>query len=150
MIYLFDIDGTLANIEHRLHFIQQEKPDWTAFYNDAASDSPIWEIVTVARCLQSEGQRIFMSTGRAESIRELTMTWLRKYRIPVEALYMRQNGDHREDFEVKSDIIDHIFSDQPQGVPYNKLAAAFEDRQQVVDMYRARGLRVCQVAPGKF
>ena len=150
MIFLFDIDGTLAKIDHRLKYIQQETPDWAAFYANASYDEPIWEVITVARCLNMEGQRVFMSTGRTESIRELTMAWLRKFRIPVEALYMRRDGDHREDFEVKSEILDNILKAYPQYIPYNIIAGAFEDRQQVVKMYRERGLRVFQVAEGKF
>jgi FMN phosphatase YigB (HAD superfamily) len=34
MIYIFDIDGTLADISHRLHFIQQEPKDWRGFYSE--------------------------------------------------------------------------------------------------------------------
>jgi len=46
MIYLFDIDGTIANLSHRLHFIQQEPADWNAFFMSAGDDEPIWEVIT--------------------------------------------------------------------------------------------------------
>ena len=150
MVYLFDIDGTLTNLEHRLHFIQQENPDWASFYNAAGEDSPMWDTITIARSLPYSGQRVILSTGRTESILEMTMKWMHKYRVPVEALYMRKDGDHREDNVVKSELLDQIIARNPQDVNTNKIAAVFEDRQQVVDMYRARGLRVYQVAPGKF
>ena len=150
MIYLFDIDGTLTDTSKRLHYISGETKDWAAFYANAAYDAPIWETITIVRALHNAGQRIFMSTGRPESTRGLTMAGMSKYRVPVEVLYMRTDNDHREDYVVKSEILDHIYSDQPQTVPYNKIAGVFEDRQQVVDMYRARGLRVFQVAEGKF
>jgi len=148
MIYLFDIDGTLADISHRLHFIQKEPADWNSFYQAAGSDSPLWDTITVARALS--GQRLIMVTGRTESIREITVSWLRKYRIPFESIYMRKDGDHREDNVVKSELLDQILAANPQTSDSNKIAAVFEDRQQVVDMFRARGLRVYQVAPGKF
>ena len=38
MIYIFDTDGTLADLTHRLHFIQQFKPDWNAFFMSAEND----------------------------------------------------------------------------------------------------------------
>jgi len=68
MIYIFDIDGTLADVSHRLHYITGETKDWDAFF---------------AACGALMG-------------------------------------------------------------------GVFEDRQQCVDMYRARGLRVFQVAKGDF
>ena len=34
---LFDIDGTLANIEHRVHFVSGKKKDFDAF-NEAMVD----------------------------------------------------------------------------------------------------------------
>ena len=33
MLYIFDIDGTLADNTHRLHFIQGEVKDWEGFHN---------------------------------------------------------------------------------------------------------------------
>ena len=150
MIYLFDIDGTLTDTSKRLHYISGETKDWAAFYANAAHDTPIWETITIARALHNAGQRIFMSTGRPESTRGLTMAWMSKYRVPVEVLYMRTDNDHREDYVVKSELLDQIILHNPPSVLYNSIGGAFEDRQQVVDMYRSRGLRVYQVAPGNF
>jgi len=39
-IIIFDLDGTLALIGHRVHHITSEKPDWTAFYTACADDLP--------------------------------------------------------------------------------------------------------------
>jgi len=65
---------------------------------------------------------------------------------------MRKDGNHREDAAVKSELLDQVLSSYPQvpDRPNQKIAGVFEDRQQVVDMYRARGLRVFQVAKGDF
>jgi len=63
---------------------------------------------------------------------------------------MRKEGDHREDNIVKSELLDQILTQYPQVKEQFKIAGVFEDRQQVVDMYRARGLRVFQVAKGDF
>ena len=59
---------------------------------------------------------------------------------------MRPDGDHREDSVVKSELFDQINA----AYANEKLGGVFEDRQQVVDMYRARGVRVFQVAKGNF
>jgi len=31
-VYVFDLDGTLANIDHRLHFIKTKPKNWPAFF----------------------------------------------------------------------------------------------------------------------
>lgn len=157
MVYIFDIDGTVANLDHRLHLIgatstsfvkPEEAPtkDWDGFFAAADKDSPIWEVITVARALAKAGHTILYSTGRREQCRRLTADWFLKYRVPVGLLFMRKDDDHREDNEVKGELLDQILSMYKK----EEIGGAFEDRQQVVDMYRARGIRVFQVAPGKF
>ncbi len=146
MIFVFDIDGTLADILHRLHFIQEKPANWPAFFAASADDKPIWEVIAIARALAKAGNTLVMSTGRSADIRKITEDWLRKYRIPFHDVYMRNVGDHREDNIVKSELYDQILDH------YNisKVDGVFEDRQQVVDMYRERGVRVFQVAKGDF
>lgn len=39
---------------------------------------------------------------------------------------------------------------ETQIAPYYRVTAVFDDRQQVVDMWREIGLTCCQVAPGNF
>ena len=145
MIYIFDIDGTLADLSHRLHHIQKTPKDWTGFFADCDRDSPIPEIVSVAQSLKNSGFMIVLITGRSSEIRNKTQDWLRVYGVPWHALYMRKAGDHREDSVVKEELLEEVlkFSNGP-------VVGVFEDRQQVVDMYRSRGLRVFQVAPGNF
>lgn len=145
MIYIFDIDGTLADISRRLHHIQKEPKDWRSFYADCADDQPIDAVVAVARALGAFNE-IVMITGRSEEIRKETVDWLTDARVPCHGLYMREEGDHREDCVVKAEHLDDLILNNGR----LQIAGAFEDRQQVVDMYRAKGLRVFQVAEGKF
>ena len=154
MIFLIDIDGTIADLSHRLHLISSElhPADWTAFYMACGDDKPIWEVITVARALHEAGHKLIMPTGRSEICRDITMAWLKKYRVPNDVVMMRQPEDHREDNVVKSEMLDGILVSNMfrSAVVPPEIGGAFEDRQQVVDMYRARGVRVFQVAPGKF
>ncbi len=159
MIFIFDIDGTVADITHRLHFIgadaggwipsTDQTKDWDGFSRACVDDKPIFETITVARALASAGHTIVYSTGRSSSNYDATVKWLTKFRLPSPLrIYMRPHGDHREDYVVKSEILDQIFKDYGSGL--GGYGGAFEDRQQVVDMYRERGLRVFQVAKGNF
>jgi hypothetical protein len=146
--YIFDIDGTLANIDHRLHFIQQEPADWNAFFDAAIDDKPITELITVARALAFDGYTIVYNTGRPERTRKNTEDWLEYNHAPEGGIFMRADKDYREDTIVKSENLDRILSVIDPNLSH--YGGVFEDRQQVVDMYRARGLRVFQVAPGNF
>jgi hypothetical protein len=141
MIYIFDIDGTLSDLTHRLSYLQQTPPE-------AGSDKPIFEVITVARALAKAGHLLIFCTGRSEDIRGITQDWLNKYRVPTGPLLMRHSGDYRDDNVVKSELLDMIM--QQYGESLASYGGVFEDRQQVVNMYRARGLRVFQVAKGDF
>ena len=147
MLYIFDIDGTLSDNSHRLHLIQGEVKDWEGFHNAMGDDKPIFEVITIARALGEENHKVVYSTGRMLKGLEVTQRWLCKYRLPqVGRIYMRSDGDHREDFEVKAELLEKIKLDYPSSA----IGGAFEDRQQMVDMYRARGIRAFQVAKGDY
>ena len=77
--------------------------------------------------------------------RVATRDWLMKYvTLQQHTLYMRPAGDYRPDFEIKLEMLDHMRKDGWNPV------LAFDDRQQVVDMLRAEGIKVAQVAEGAF
>ena len=58
--------------------------------------------------------------------------------------YFRDDDDNRRDDVVKEEMYEQMLKDgyDPKLV--------FDDRQQVVDMWRSKGIRVCQVAVGDF
>jgi hypothetical protein len=89
---------------------------------------------------------IVLVTGRSEEIRQETNDWLAEQKISYSALYMREDGDHREDCVVKAEHLEHLIFTHGR----KQIAGVFKDRKQVVDMYRAKGLRVFQVADGNF
>jgi phosphoglycolate phosphatase-like HAD superfamily hydrolase len=144
MIYIFDIDGTLADISHRLHFIQQEPKDWRGFFAACPKDKPIPEVVAICKALAPD-YSIKLITGRSDEIRDETGLWLNQQGIIFSDLLMRQAGDPREDSIVKAELLDSLLTYTAEPI-----AGVFEDRKQVVDMYRSKGLRVFQVAEGNF
>jgi hypothetical protein len=145
MIYIFDIDGTLADISHRLHFIESATKDWDSFYSACVDDEPIPEVIQLTRSLFPIAQ-IFVLTGRSEVVRMETIGWFLQERIPCDLLMMRKDGDHRQDSVIKAEMLGEVQSKFPE----DEIGGVFEDRQQVVAMYRSKGLRVFQVAEGDF
>lgn len=150
--YVFDIDGTIADLSHRLHHISEEfddqgmkrKKDWDAFFANASKDAPIPHVIKLARHLAMAGPAIVYVSGRSDQCRRETSDWLGRHELPVGTLYMRKAGDHRPDNLVKGELLDKLQEDG-----YRPLMA-FDDRDQVVKMWRERGVPCAQVAEGAF
>ena len=52
MDIIFDIDGTLLNIQHRVHFLHKTPPDWESFNGEMSKDSAILEMVKLLKMLK--------------------------------------------------------------------------------------------------
>lgn len=147
MYYIFDLDGTLANISHRLHFIQNEKPDWDAFYNICSKDEPIKNTLKLLDIIGSNDKNnIIILSGRSDAVRKKTIGWINKYVSIFYTLYMRKAGDHRPDVEVKQEWLDKWLEHHTK----EEIGGVFEDRKQVVDMWRKNGITCYQVAEGDY
>jgi hypothetical protein len=74
------------------------------------------------------------------------MAWLGKYGVGyvLHKLYMRRDGDHRPDDIVKREMLQQMRVDGWSPI------MAFDDRNQVVEMWRANGVPCAQVASGDF
>lgn len=147
MDVIFDIDGTLANIEHRRHWVSSKPKNWSAFNAAMSADVPNFEIVWMLKSFYTSGATIIVASGRSEDDRQVTETWLDNQagiKNMYKKLYMRASKDYRPDNIVKSEILDQMRCDGFEPI------MAVDDRQQVVDMWRNRGLRCLQVAPGNF
>ena len=99
---VFDLDGTLANIEHRLHFIDKDKnikPDWDTFNKACVADGVIEGSSVILKALYSDSLlqdlEVVILTGRSEEVRDQTVEWLCEHQIPFHELYMRTEGDFR-------------------------------------------------------
>jgi predicted kinase len=131
---LVDIDGTLADMGDRSPY------DWASVH----TDTPHEDISELVRMFADRGFQIIVMSGRDGSCREATMRWLDSKNVWWDRLFMRAAGDMRKDAIVKRELFDeHVRYE------YN-VKYVLDDRQQVVDMWRAMGLRVLQVAPGDF
>lgn len=109
-IIFMDIDGVLANCEHRLHYIQGETKDYDKFYADEAIDHdwPIQEHggTFIAGLQNAYAGRIVFCTGRPERTRKSTAKWLEQwYGVENPEMLMRKNHDFRPAPIVKSEAI---------------------------------------------
>lgn len=141
---VFDLDGTLANIEHRLHRITGEKKNWEAFHADMVNDGVHGSVATLFRGMRTLGYRMIISTGRFEANRPETEGWLRNRLLFPHDLFMRPDGDYRPDYEVKEDMLRDL------QIGRNNILFVVDDRSSVVEMWRRNGLTVLQCAKGDF
>lgn len=141
---IFDIDGTLANGEHREHHLRAEKKDWDSYYAGMGEDTPHQAMVALLGMCRREGWRILLCTGRPVLYRDKTLDWLLRHGVEYDGLYMRGAADHRPDYEIKKEFLDDM---RRRG---NEIMFVVEDRATVVAMWRAEGLLCLQCAPGDF
>ncbi|MFM2314164.1 MAG: hypothetical protein RLZZ04_3440, partial [Cyanobacteriota bacterium] len=106
-------------------------------------DLPNYPVVETVQKLQDSKTIIIMS-GRTDDAQEKTEAWLAKYGIKYQHIYMRATNDTRKDSIVKQELFKRFVQNK-----YN-VSFILDDRQQVVDMWRALGLTVFQVAVGDF
>jgi phosphoglycolate phosphatase-like HAD superfamily hydrolase len=142
--FLFDIDGTLADNGHRVHFIQKQPKDWDGFFGALPNDPLIVHVAEVLRALDNTHNRIVYVSGRPSNYRSETQNWLHRHGLPVSPLYMRAAGDHRNDDIVKIELLEQIRRDGYEP------ALVFDDRDRVVKAWRQAGVPCAQVAEGSF
>lgn len=141
--YIFDIDGTIADCSHRIHHIQKQPKDWTTFFSECHLDTPIKHIIQLARDLACLKPVIYVS-GRSDQCRTETEQWLAKHYLPKGKVYMRKEGDHRDDDVIKLELLAEVRADGIEPI------MTFDDRDRVVAAWRAAGVPCAQVAPGAF
>lgn len=144
-IIVVDIDGTLANVDHRRQFVASRPKNWAAWNagmaNDTVNEDIRWMLDSF---LNRAGTKIVLCSGRGEETRAVTEQWLRDNGIHFDALFMRTAKDHRKDSIVKVELLQQIR--EQFGEPFLWV----DDRKQVVEAIRAEGIRVLQCAPGDF
>lgn len=154
---IVDIDGTLADCEHRVHHIQGMsdekatfKADWDAFYENCAQDEPIQPTIDVVSGLAKAGWAIILMTGRSDKYRLQTEAWLDTYGIVYDMLLMRKHGDHTDDWKIKQEWLCMLHGGRLSLPGVEPPWVAIEDRSRVVEMWRSEGLICLQCAKGDF
>ena len=167
-IILCDLDGTLANVGHRLHYLKnpdgtlkpQKERDWGSFHKACVDDKPYEDVIAVLKALirgwgahgchmcGAIDRDVYILSGRNDSVRTETVEWLQKHVAYDyehwsdhldELLVMRKADDRRPDTEVKLEMVREL------GLTPDDVLCVLDDRQRVVDMWRDNGFRCLQV-----
>lgn len=131
--YIFDMDGTLALMKNRSPF------EWSKVGDDELNVAVGTTLVGLA-----QDAKIIILSGRDEVCRAETEAWLKQYHLPYETLLMRSEGDNRKDNIVKKELYENNIKDK------YTVIGVFDDRDQVVSLWRRLGLTCFQVDYGNF
>ena len=94
-VAVFDIDGVLADVRHRLHHVASRPKDWDAFFGAAPDDPPLGEGLGAVATAARAGHVVMYLTGRPERCRAATLDWLAAQGLPAGELFMREDSDRR-------------------------------------------------------
>ena len=132
-VIVFDIDGTLSEKGGRNPFNEK----------DVLQDEVHSSIVHMLQMYFNSGNEVIVCTGRTEGCRKDTEQWFRINVGFVPKMYMRNVGDVRPDWQVKTEMWNEICKDR-------YISLLVDDRNQVVRRARMLGLKVAQVEHGNF
>ena len=162
---IFDLDGTLANIDARRELATKPngKLDWDVFFDasNISLDVPNEPVVKMAQLFAEDGFNVVIFSGRNDRSFHTTRSWLSRHRIPFQKLIMRpdkflKRGDKIADGNIATQDMrfmpDEILKKHMLDlfVDIDDVFLVVDDRNKVVDMWRALGLTVFQVANGDF
>ena len=162
---IFDLDGTLANIDARKKLATKPngKLDWDVFFSSTniLLDVPNEPVVKMAQMFAENGFNIVIFSGRNDRSFHTTRSWLSRHRIPFQKLVMRPDKFLNWGEKIASGNIatqemrfmpDEILKKHMLDlfVDIDDVFLVVDDRQKVVDMWRSLGLTVFQVAEGNF
>ena len=136
-IILCDIDGTIANNDHRQHFLQGKK-DWDGFFSELINDEPIFPIINKVIKEHDAGKDIIFLTGRPERYRYSTTLWLKEYFNFKIDLVMRKNNDLRNKLIIKKDLLMQNFN-------LDEIELIIDNDENLVTMWKELGINTLQV-----
>jgi phosphoglycolate phosphatase-like HAD superfamily hydrolase len=134
-VAVFDIDGVLADVRHRLHFLDARPRDWDAFFAAVGADAVLTQGVDAIRDALADGLGVVYLTGRPERCRQDTVQWLHAHGLPVAEVLMRPDAERRPARLFKVAALRRLAS-------HADVAYLVDDDPEVADAVSAAGVPV--------
>ena len=100
VLVVLDIDGVLADVRHRLHYLAARPKNWEGFFAAAKNDQVLAVGAEFAKRAAATHAIVYL-TGRPERLRAATQAWLDEQLLPTGRLVMRPEGDRRPSAVIK-------------------------------------------------
>jgi hypothetical protein len=122
VLAVFDIDGVVADVRHRLHHLHRHR--WHRFFDAAHTDPLLSEGARLVADLAREHEIVWL-TGRPDWLRQITADWLVQHSLPGTELHMRPDGDYRPARVYKLAVLKRLAP--------REIAALVDDDAEVID-----------------
>lgn len=140
MYRILDLDNCISDDAHRIGAINWQLTG-DRRYNDYHQLAG-FDTLANADLLETNEELIII-TGRAVSYHALTARWLANNNVRFRHLLMRNNGDVNHAAEMKRWQLRWLLN--LYDVRLAEITSAFDDREDVIKMYRAEGIVNAQV-----
>lgn len=137
---LCDIDHVLADSAWREPLIEES---WDAFHAASEKDEPVPDMVRMIGALFNENFQIIGLTTRPEKWRQLTQAWLVRHCVWIDEILMRPYDSFAKSPELKVALAVQRFGTQEALA--NEVALVLDDREDVIEAFRALGVTALQV-----
>lgn len=171
---IFDLDGTLADVsarrlaadiselnyiktpqrtgetyhKYRKRIAREQKDMWWSEWQNPKNielDEPNAHVVSLCKLIKEFWScAIIITSARTDRNMSVTKDWLTKHNIYYDELFMRPDGDFSSDNVFKQRMLDKFI------LPKYEVLMVFDDRNQVVKMWRGNNIPCLQVADGDF
>jgi gluconate kinase len=140
-----DIDNTLADATHREHYVNTpgQKKNWKGFFDAMGEDKVNQWCDNILYRYKDTAYTVLLVSARPDNYRKITESWLSHNDVHYDELIMRQRDDFRKDDIVKEIILDFEIKTRFEVVFW------LDDRKQVIDKIRSRGVIVLDCAGEK-
>ena len=136
--HIYDVDGTLANVDPYLHYVRGSNKDYDAFHEASIDALPNIEVLEMLNNSVADRYSVIIVTSRKEKYRGLTSMWLAKNNITSHALFMRADNDNRPDYEAKKDMLDKI-------TQLWDVTHAVDDNPNVIRLWEDNGITTTKI-----
>lgn len=135
---ILDIDNCIADDRWRIPRIEWQFSDPNRRYHAYHSLAP-WDEPGNRDLFAGRTSGIAIFTARPTLYNAATREWLARAGVRWTHLLMRNTTDHSHSIDLKAKQLQWLLSEY--GVKHSEIEAAYDDRPDVVEMYRAAGLR---------
>lgn len=153
MLVIFDLDGTLADVRHRLHYIKPDpavdpvtgkkvKRRFDLFHSSCIHDGVIEPVAYFYRKFVADPDvTVIALSGRATSAYDKTVDWFRNNNLSLPDEILLKTGD-----QYMPDVVQKRLQADRLEEKYGRVIdMVFEDRDRVVQMWKDRGTFVFNV-----